>query len=209
MIVRELGERGSSSSSEESRVLACAIFFLDFFLSKLVRSWRRAICREMTGISRHAYANLNKHTRMRSHTHTHTHTHTRARAHRRTYTYALLHKHTRTHAHTHTHTHFNSLTRSLDPPQLLSADPADQRPVFYDGCHRALIQICDPRRCLSSTDCHSSNQLRCLEKINETQSMYDKPLNSCHFLQCMKCSQRDRVKCNSQNLTLTAAWLEY
>ena len=33
MIVRELGERGSSSSSEESRVLACAIyFFLDFFV---------------------------------------------------------------------------------------------------------------------------------------------------------------------------------
>ena len=30
MIVRELGERGSSSSSEESRVLACAIFFFDF-----------------------------------------------------------------------------------------------------------------------------------------------------------------------------------
>ena len=30
MIVRELGERGSSSSSEESRVLACAIFFLIF-----------------------------------------------------------------------------------------------------------------------------------------------------------------------------------
>ena len=37
MIVRELGERGSSSSSEESRVLACAIFFW-IFLSKLVRS---------------------------------------------------------------------------------------------------------------------------------------------------------------------------
>ena len=37
MIVRELGERGSSSSSEESRVLACAIFFC-IFLSKLVRS---------------------------------------------------------------------------------------------------------------------------------------------------------------------------
>ena len=52
MIVRELGERVSSSSSEESRVLACAIFFFDF-LSKLVRSWRRLICREMTGISRH------------------------------------------------------------------------------------------------------------------------------------------------------------
>ena len=33
MIVRELGERGSSSSSEESRVLACAIFvFLDFLV---------------------------------------------------------------------------------------------------------------------------------------------------------------------------------
>ena len=31
MIVRELGERGSSSSSEESRVLACAIFFFGFF----------------------------------------------------------------------------------------------------------------------------------------------------------------------------------
>ena len=32
MIVRELGERGSSSSREESRVLACAIyFFFDFF----------------------------------------------------------------------------------------------------------------------------------------------------------------------------------
>ena len=31
MIVRELGERGSSSSCEESSVLACAIFFLDFF----------------------------------------------------------------------------------------------------------------------------------------------------------------------------------
>ena len=31
MIVRELGERGSSSSGEESCVLACAIFFLDFF----------------------------------------------------------------------------------------------------------------------------------------------------------------------------------
>ena len=31
MIVRELGERGSSTSSEESRVLACAIF-LDFFV---------------------------------------------------------------------------------------------------------------------------------------------------------------------------------
>ena len=53
MIVRELGERGSSSSSEESRVLACAIFFFGFFLSKLVRSGRRPICREMTGISRH------------------------------------------------------------------------------------------------------------------------------------------------------------
>ena len=37
MIVCELGERGSSGSSEESRVLACAIFF-GFFLSKLVRS---------------------------------------------------------------------------------------------------------------------------------------------------------------------------
>ena len=38
MIVRELGERGSSSSSsEESRLLACAIFSFDF-LSKLVRS---------------------------------------------------------------------------------------------------------------------------------------------------------------------------
>ena len=37
MIVRELGKRGSSSSSEESRVLAGAIFFFDF-LSKLVRS---------------------------------------------------------------------------------------------------------------------------------------------------------------------------
>ena len=32
MIVRQLGERGSSSSSEESRVLACASFFLDFFV---------------------------------------------------------------------------------------------------------------------------------------------------------------------------------
>ena len=32
MIVRELGERGSSSSSEESRVLACAIFFFGFFV---------------------------------------------------------------------------------------------------------------------------------------------------------------------------------
>ena len=32
MIVRELGERGSSSSSEESRVLACAIFFGFFFV---------------------------------------------------------------------------------------------------------------------------------------------------------------------------------
>ena len=31
MIVRELGERGSSSSSEESRVLACAILFFGFF----------------------------------------------------------------------------------------------------------------------------------------------------------------------------------
>ena len=31
MIVRELGERGSSSSSEENRVLACAIF-LFFYL---------------------------------------------------------------------------------------------------------------------------------------------------------------------------------
>ena len=35
MIVRELGERGSSSSksssNEESRVLACAIFFFGFF----------------------------------------------------------------------------------------------------------------------------------------------------------------------------------
>ena len=31
MIVRELGERGSSSSSEESRVLACAIFFFLIF----------------------------------------------------------------------------------------------------------------------------------------------------------------------------------
>ena len=29
MIVRQLGERGSSS--EESRLLTCAIFFLDFF----------------------------------------------------------------------------------------------------------------------------------------------------------------------------------
>ena len=52
MIVGELSERGSSSSSEESRVLACSIFFW-IFLSKLVRSWRRPICREMTGISRH------------------------------------------------------------------------------------------------------------------------------------------------------------
>ena len=32
MIKREHGEQGSSSSSEESRVLACAIFFLDFFV---------------------------------------------------------------------------------------------------------------------------------------------------------------------------------
>ena len=33
LIVRELGERGSlTSSSEERRVLACAIFFLDFFV---------------------------------------------------------------------------------------------------------------------------------------------------------------------------------
>ena len=32
MIVRDLGERGSSSSSEENRVLTCAIiFFFDFF----------------------------------------------------------------------------------------------------------------------------------------------------------------------------------
>ena len=54
VIVRELGERGSSSSNEESRVLARAIFFFWIFLSKLVRSWRRLICREMTGISRHA-----------------------------------------------------------------------------------------------------------------------------------------------------------
>ena len=41
MIVRELGERGSSSSSEENRVLARAIFvcfFFLIFLSKLVRS---------------------------------------------------------------------------------------------------------------------------------------------------------------------------
>ena len=38
MIVRELGERGSSSLSEESPVLACAIFFFWIFLSKLVRS---------------------------------------------------------------------------------------------------------------------------------------------------------------------------
>ena len=54
MIVRELGERGSSSSSEESRVYVCLRhFFFGFFLSKLVRSWRRPICREMTGISRH------------------------------------------------------------------------------------------------------------------------------------------------------------
>ena len=30
MIVRELGERGSSSSNEESRVLVCAISFFDF-----------------------------------------------------------------------------------------------------------------------------------------------------------------------------------
>ena len=53
MIVRELGERGSSSSSEQSRVLACAILFFWIFLSKLVRSWCRLICREMTCISRH------------------------------------------------------------------------------------------------------------------------------------------------------------
>ena len=32
MIVRELGEQGSSKSNEESRVLACAIFFLNFFV---------------------------------------------------------------------------------------------------------------------------------------------------------------------------------
>ena len=32
MIVRELGKRGSSSSSEESCVLACAIFFWIFFV---------------------------------------------------------------------------------------------------------------------------------------------------------------------------------
>ena len=38
MIVRELGERGPSSSSEQSRVLACAIFFIFYFLSKLVQS---------------------------------------------------------------------------------------------------------------------------------------------------------------------------
>ena len=31
-IVRELGERGSSSSSEESCVLSCAIFFWIFFV---------------------------------------------------------------------------------------------------------------------------------------------------------------------------------
>ena len=40
MIVRELGERGSSSSSEESRVLACAIFFLDFFVeTRSIVTW--------------------------------------------------------------------------------------------------------------------------------------------------------------------------
>ena len=32
MIVRELGERGSSSSSEEIRVLACVTFFGFFFV---------------------------------------------------------------------------------------------------------------------------------------------------------------------------------
>ena len=56
MIVCEFGEQGSSSSSEESRVLACTIFFW-IFLSKLIRSWCRPICREMTGISRHAFVN--------------------------------------------------------------------------------------------------------------------------------------------------------
>ena len=39
MIVRELGERGSSSSSEESRVyVGLRHFFFGYFLSKLVRS---------------------------------------------------------------------------------------------------------------------------------------------------------------------------
>ena len=52
-IIRNVHEpSGCGSSSYESRVLACTVIFLWFFTDKLVWSWRRPICREMTGIFR-------------------------------------------------------------------------------------------------------------------------------------------------------------